>query len=138
MHELLTKIPMKLKFLDAKEFEANLKCTIQSNGKLNFSAAAINILELSNHKSVKFAMNEDAKVGDELYILIQDNITNDAFKINKAGNYYYLNARALFDSFGMDYKAHSIIFDIVKTDETIDGYPLYKLNRRKGRTRKAK
>ena len=129
---------MKLKFLDAKEFEANLKCTIQSNGKLNFSAGAINILELSNHKSVKFAMNEDAKVGDELYILIQDNITNDAFKINKAGNYYYLNARALFDSFGMDYKAHSIIFDIVKTDETIDGYPLYKLNRRKGRTRKAK
>ena len=129
---------MKLKFLDAKEFEANLKCTIQSNGKLNFSAAAINILELSNHKSVKFAMNEDAKVGDELYILIQDSITNDAFKINKAGNYYYLNAKALFDSFGMDYKAHSIIFDIVKTDETIDGYPLYKLNRRKGRTRKAK
>ncbi len=44
--------PMKLKFLDAKEFEANLKCTIQSNGKLNFSAAAINILDLSNHKSV--------------------------------------------------------------------------------------
>ncbi len=129
---------MKLKFLDAKEFEANLKCTIQSNGKLNFSAAAINILELSNHKSVKFAMNEDAKVGDELYILIQDSITNDAFKINKAGNYYYLNAKALFDSFGMDYKAHSIIFDIVKTEDTIDGYPLYKLNRRKGRTRKAK
>jgi len=129
---------VKLKFLDAKEFEANLKCTIQSNGKLNFSAAAINILELSNHKSVKFAMNEDAKVGDELYILIQDSITNDAFKINKAGNYYYLNAKALFDSFGMDYKAHSIIFDIVKTEDTIDGYPLYKLNRRKGRTRKAK
>ncbi len=129
---------MKLKFLDAKEFEANLKCTVQSNGKLNFSAAAINILALNNQKSVKFAMNEDAKGGEELYILIQETITNDAFKVNKAGNYYYLNAKALFDSLGMEYKAHSIIFDIVKTEETIDGLQLYKLNRRKGKTRKAK
>jgi hypothetical protein len=129
---------MKLKFLDAKEFEANLKCTVQGNGKLNFSAAAINILSLNNQKSVKFAMNEDAKSGEELYIIILDNIANDAFKVNKAGNYYYLNAKALFDNLGMDYKSHSIIFDIVKTEEIVDGHIVYKLNRRKGRTRKSK
>lgn len=129
---------MKLKFLDAKQFEANLKCTIQSNGKLNFSAAAIHILGMNNQKSVKFAMNEDAKGADELYIIIQDHITNDAFKVNKAGNYFYLNAKSLFDSLGFDYKAHSIIFDIVKTEESIDGLALYKLNRRKGRNRKGK
>lgn len=129
---------MKLKFLDAKEFEANLKCTVQSNGKLNFSAAAINILALNNQKSVKFAMNEDAKSGEELYVIIQDHITDDAFKVNKAGNYYYLNAKALFDNLGLDYKSHSVIFDIVKTEETFDGKPVYKLNRRKGKTRKAR
>jgi hypothetical protein len=129
---------MKLKFLDAKEFEANLKCTVQSNGKLNFSAAAINILGLNNKKSVKFAMDEDAKGTEELYIQIQDNITDDAFKVNKAGNYYYLNAKALFDNLGLDYKSHSVIFDIAKTEEVIGGLPLYKLSRRKGKTRKAR
>lgn len=129
---------MKLKFLDAKEFEANLKCTVQGNGKLNFSAAAIKILGLNNQKSVKFAMNEDSKGGDELYIIIQDKLSDDAFKVNKAGNYYYLNAKALFDNLGLDYRSHSIIFDIMKTDEVVDGQTLYKLNRRKGRVRKSK
>lgn len=129
---------MKLKFLDAKQFESNLKCTIQSNGKLNFSSAAIHVFQLNKYKSVKFAVNEDGKGGDELYIIIQDNITDDAFKVNKAGNYYYLNAKALFDTIGMDYKAHSIIFDIAKTDEVVDGLMVYKLNRRKGRNRKSK
>jgi len=129
---------MKIKFLDAKEFEANLKCTVQSNGKLNFSAAAINILQLNNQKSVRFAVNEDAKGLEELYIVIQDHITDDAFKVNKAGNYYYLNAKALFDSLGVDYRAHSVIFDITKTEELVDGLPLYKLNKCKGKTRKAK
>jgi hypothetical protein len=134
----LTKNPMNIKFLDAKEFEANLKCTVQSNGKLNFSASAIKIFELHKHKSVKFAVNEDAKGVEELYIVIQDHITDDAFKVNKAGNYYYLNAKALFDSLGIDYRAHSVIYDITKTEQLIDGLPLYKLNKRKGKTRKSK
>jgi hypothetical protein len=129
---------MKFKFLDAKEFEKNLKCTIQSNGKLNFSASAIKTLGLNNQKSIKFAVNEDAGANDELYIIIQDHISDDAFKVNKAGNYYYLNAKALFDSLGLDYKAHSVIFDIAKTEEVIGGLPLYKLNRRKGKSRKGR
>jgi hypothetical protein len=129
---------MKIKFLDAKEFEANLKCTVQSNGKLNFSAAAIKILQLNNQKSVKFAVNEDAKGLEELYIILQDHITDDAFKVNKAGNYYYLNAKALFDSLGIDYRVNSVIFDITKTNEMFDGLPLYKLNKRKGKSRRVK
>jgi len=129
---------MKLKFLDARLFEASLKCTVQSNGKLNFSASAIKVLSLSNKKSVKFALNEDAKGVEELYIQIQDKITDDAFKVNKAGNYYYLNAKTLFDSLGMDYKSHSIIFDITKTDAEIDGLPVFRLTKRKGKSRKAR
>jgi hypothetical protein len=129
---------MKFKFLDAKQFASNLRCTVQGNGKLNFSASAISILGLNNKKSVKFAMNEDAKGVEELFIVIQDKITDDAFKVNKAGNYFYLNAKALFDSLGVDYRSQSVVFDISKTDETIDGLALYKLSRRKGKTRKSK
>lgn len=129
---------MKLKFLDAKQFEGTLKCTIQSNGKLNFSAAAIKALALSNHISLRFAYNEEGKGLDELFILVQDKISEDAFKVNKAGNYYYLNAKSMFDSMGIDYKHQSIVFDILKTNEQIDGAILYKLIRRKGKARKVK
>lgn len=129
---------MKFKFLDAKQFASNLRCTIQGNGKLNFSASAISILGLNNKKSVKFAMNEDAKGVEELFIVIQDKITDEAFKVNKAGNYFYLNAKAMFDSLGIDYKSHSVVFDIVKTEEVIESLPLFKLSRRKGKTRKSK
>lgn len=129
---------MKFKFLDAKQFASNLRCAIQGNGKLNFSASAISILGLNNKRSAKFAMNEDAKGVEELFIVIQDKITDDAFKVNKAGNYYYLNAKAMFDSLGIDYKSHSVVFDIIKTEELIEGSPLFKLIRRKGKTRKSK
>lgn len=129
---------MKLKFLNARDYEGKLKCVIQSNGKLNFSASAIRILGLNNQKSIKFALNEDEKGSDDLYLIILDEITDDAFKVNKAGNYYYLNSKSLFDSLGIDYKSQSIIFDIANTEEVIGGLPLYKLNRRKGKVRKSR
>jgi len=129
---------MKLKFLDARHFEASIKCTVQSNGKLNFSSSAIKVLSLNNKKSVKFALNQDAKVVEQLYIQIQDKITDDAFKVNKAGNYFYLNAKVLFDTIGLDYKTHTVIFDIKKTDSEIDGLPMFQLIQRKGKSRKAK
>lgn len=134
----LNKNTMKIKFLDAKQFEGTLKCTVQSNGKLNFSSSAIKAMALDNHKSVRFAYNQEGKSKDELYLLIQDKITDDAFKVNKAGNYYYLNAKSLFDNLGVDYVHHSVVFDLIKTNEVIDGLTLYKMNRRKGKVRKAR
>lgn len=129
---------MKLKFLDAKQFESNMKCTIQSNGKLNFSASAIHSLALNNQKSIRFALNEEAKASEDFLMVVLDHISDEAFKVNKAGNYYYLNAKGLFDKFGIDYKGHSVIFDIIKTEENTHGLSIYKLIRRKGKIRKVK
>jgi len=138
LHKLLKNNLMKLKFLDAKEFESNMKCTVQSNGKLNFSASAIHSLGLNNQKSVRFALNEEGKASDDFLMIVLDYVSDEAFKVNKAGNYFYLNAKGLFDKFGIDYKGHSVIFDIVKTDELVNDLPIFKLIRRKGKARKAK
>ena len=116
---------MKLKILDAKESEINLQGSVQSNGKINVSAAAISILNPNNKMNVKIAVDEYAKSAEESYIQLLNNITDGIIKANKAGNYYYFNANSLADNPGLDYKAHSVIFDIARTEEVIGGLPHY-------------
>ena len=120
---------MNLKILDASSFDSNVKCTIHKNGKLGFSSAASNILGLKGDKSILFATEENEKDGN-LYMIIQEEITDNAFKVNKAGGYFYLNTKAMFDSLGYDYKSKTIIFDIVKTDKQYEGKQVYKLSKR--------
>jgi len=127
---------MDLKFINAESFDTNLKCSIHKNGKLGFSSSAINKLQIDNSKSVKFAQNEDEKENGNLYVVIQDNITDDAFKINKAGDYYYMNTKAMFDELGYDYRNTTIIFDIVKTETKHNELPVYKLIKREVKSRK--
>jgi len=127
---------MELKFINAESFDTNLKCSIHKNGKLGFSSSAINKLKIDKNKSVKFAQDEDEKANGNLYIVIQNSITEDAFKINKAGDYYYMNTKAMFDELGYDYRNKTIIFDIVKTEEKHNELPIYKLIKREVKSRK--
>ncbi len=129
---------MKISFFDAKQFEGSMKCTIQGNGKMNFSSSAIHAFSLTNRKSVRFALSEEGKAADELFMVVLDHVAEDAFKVNKAGNYFYLNAKGLFDHLGIDYKHHSVVFDLVKTNDLADDLPVYRLIRRKGKDRKIK
>ena len=127
---------MELKFINAESFDTNLKCSIHKNGKLGFSSSAINKLKIDKNKSVKFAQDEDEKANGNLYIVIQNSITEDAFKINKAGDYYYMNTKAMFGELGYDYRNKTIIFDIVKTEEKHNELPIYKLIKREVKSRK--
>ena len=127
---------MELKFINAESFDTNLKCSIHKNGKLGFSSSAINKLKIDNNKSVKFAQNEDEDENGNLYVVIQDSITDDAFKINKAGDYYYMNTKAMFDELSYDYRNKTIIFDIVKTEIKHNELSVYKLIKREVKSRK--
>lgn len=116
---------MDLKILSSKEFNVNLKCTIHASGKLGFTEATANVLKLSEDSGVKFAQDEEGG----LYLINSQSKDADSFKVNKAGKYYYVNGKLLFDQLGYDYKNYNIIFDMVKVPELENNY--YKLNERK-------
>ena len=105
---------MKLQILSAKEYNVKLKATIHSTGKLGFTEATAKELKLTTESGVKFAMSED----NELYLINCPARDDDAFKVLKAGDYFSVNTKALFDSLGYDYRKNNIMFDMVK--EVVD------------------
>lgn len=119
---------MKFKTLKAIDYSKTIKCAIHQSGKLGFSQAAIDELNLNETKYLLLGINEDDKDDLNLYMQVLENKSEDTFKLKKAGNYYYLNTKRLFDELGFDYKKKSIIFDI--TQIIYDGGKLYKLIRR--------
>lgn len=112
--------------ISAKEFVANLKATIHTTGKLGFTAATAKILGFGENSCVLFV--EDAEDKNTLYLVNTKGDDEDAFPVRKTGEYYYVNAKALFDKLGMDYIKNTIIFDMVRIDE--EEYEVYKLKKR--------
>ena len=112
--------------ISAKEFNIKLKCTIHSTGKLGFTEAAAKHMGLTNQSYMQFARDDEDK--DVLYLIHHKNENIDSFKVIKAGAYFYLNTKAMFDSLGFDYKKHTIIFDMV--DQKEDNLEVYKLIKR--------
>lgn len=119
---------MKLKFITAQDFDKNVKCSIHKNGKLGFSTGAIGKLQLNTKKSISFAINEEDETDGNLYAVVEESVIESAFKVNRAGNYFYLSTKAFFDSLGVDYKESRIIYDIV--DFEYEGAKMYKFLKR--------
>ena len=65
---------------------------------------------------------------ETLYLINCPNCDDDSFQVTKAGMYYSINAKPLFDSLGYDYKSENIMFDLVR--EKHDAYEIYKLIKR--------
>ena len=105
---------MKLKFLKAEEPGRKAKATVHSTGKLGFSKEAVEYLGIKEGKSIQFAQDEENPDDPNLYAVIHLGATEGAFRINKAGNYFYLNTTNLFDGLKLDYKGKKIIYDLVK------------------------
>jgi hypothetical protein len=119
---------MKIKFFSTRDTDRNIKCTVHITGKLGFSKNSIKYLDIDTSKYVKIGINEEDKNDTSLYLLIQDVRDKESFRINKAGNYYYLNTKFLFDELNIDYKKTKIIYDIQRIEN--EGLKLYKLNKR--------
>ena len=119
---------MKLKFIKAEETERNAKATVHTSGKLGFSKDAIDYLEITESKSIQFAQNEDDLADKNLYAKIYEEIQEGAFKISKAGGYYYVNTKNMFDALEIDYKKVKVIYDLVKV--AYEGEKIIKMIRR--------
>jgi hypothetical protein len=119
---------MKLKFITPDGLDKNLKATAHKSGKLGFTMDAAEKLKLTAEKSVSVAVNEDDPSDTNLYVVINETVKEGGFKINKAGQYYYVNTKALFDTLKIDYRNDWVVYDISK--ETIDGQLIYRFKRR--------
>lgn len=119
---------MKLQKIKPPDSLGLLKATIHASGKLGFSAGAIKAMNISNNSYIQIALNSDDKNDQNLYIFVTKNVDENSLKINKAGNYYYVNTKALFDKLEIDYRKKKIMFDII--DIEYEGEKVFKLVRR--------
>ena len=63
-----------------------------------------------------------------LYLINLSEGDSDSFPVNKAGNYFYVNAKGLFDALQIDYINNVVMFDMVDISES--NMEIYKLNKR--------
>lgn len=106
---------MAFQFIQLNNCNVNLRCTIQSTGKLGFTRATAEALHLEKDMPVKFAQDtEDASI---LYMVFAPEKTEDSFSVIKSGSYFTLPTRGLFEMLQYDYKNRTIIFDMVRAKE---------------------
>jgi hypothetical protein len=118
-----------IKFEDASKSGGVIKATIHKTGKLGFSAAAQEFLQINDESRFLVGFNDEDIINNEIIYLVPDEDVERAFKVAKGGEYYYLNLKYTFDKRGIDYKIETIIFDIKKQKENEVEY--YILKKRK-------
>ena len=112
---------MAITILSAKQFATKLKVTIQASGRLGFTDETAKVLDLPSGKFAKFAQDDEK---DVLYLIIINNVDEDAFRIRESSGYFYVPAKQLFDTLGFDYENNNIMFDMIRQsplDETLGG-----------------
>ncbi|PUB33419.1 hypothetical protein C8J95_10310 [Elizabethkingia sp. YR214] len=99
-------------FEDPNKVRGAIKATIHKSGKLGFSSGAEEFLEIVDNTFFKIGFNDNTDDGN-IY-MVPSKTEEGAFKISKAGQYYYINLKNVFDKRGIDYKNKSYIYDIKK------------------------
>ena len=117
------------KAVDARRFSLHAKATVQRTGKLGFSMEAAELLglrddERENERECRRIVLQEIGSNDWLAVLIDGN-DERGFRIQKGGDYYYLNMRQYFKASGIDYVNNRVIYDITATSESFEGNTLY-------------
>jgi hypothetical protein len=120
---------MKITFYKSTELEKPIRLAVHRSGKLGFSKEAETKLNFPTNKSVGIGRNEEDAKDESLYMVVYKDEPDGSFKVSKAGSYYYLNTKVLFDNLKIDYSKGTVAFDMEKTE--IDGEVYYKLTRKK-------
>lgn len=113
-------------FFDATEYTSNLRCTIQKSGKIGFSDFTQKKLGINDKMSIKIGIDGTKEDYSHLLLQLLEVVETKAFKINKAGNYYYFNPKPLLDELGIQYKNRNIMYDMIVIDENEKIYKLIK------------
>lgn len=122
---------MDVIWYNANDYNKKLKATIQSSGKLGFTDDTAKELNLSEDTYIRIGADQNDKSLMYLVVVAQSDM---AFKVCKAGEYYYLPTTRLFLALGFDFQAKNktIMFDLTRAeelDEELQGV-VYKMNKR--------
>lgn len=112
---------MAINILSAKKFASTLKVTIHRTGRLGFSSEAAAALDLSADKFAKFAQDDE---NSTLYLIINNEGSEDAFPVRENGGYYFIATKVMFDTLGFNYEDGNIMFDLIRRpslDEDLQG-----------------
>ena len=115
-----------------------IKMTVQKTGRLGFSKAASDFLELEKYRFCQFGENEEEHDDKHLYMMLLEEKGEYTFSISRAGAYYYVRAKQLLGELDIDYRNEdrTIIFDIEKVNA--DTEKVYRLVQRVIEKKKAK
>ncbi len=102
-----------ISFEDPNKVGGSIKATIHKTGKLGFSSGAEEFMDINEQSYFKIGFNNNNESDDSIYMVASET-EEGAFKISKAGMYYYVNLKNVFDKRGLDYKSKSYIYDIRK------------------------
>ncbi len=119
---------INLKFFNPANVDRNIKATTHRTGRLGFTIEAATKFKFAPKMSLKVATNEADESDTNLYAILQNNIENESFRILKAGKYYSVNLKPLFDQIKLDYVNNTYIYDI--TEEVIQGTKMLLFKRR--------
>jgi len=119
---------MKLKFIKANELRPRAKATVHLTGKLGFSSECEDYMGIKEGMGLSIGINEGDEKDLNLYVMVQEQPENGAFKIQKTGEYFYINAKLLFQELDIDFKNKRTIFDITRME--FEGTPMFRFNRR--------
>ena len=128
---------MTIKILSAKQFATKLKATIQASGRLGFTAETATALGFESRKFAKFAKDDE---NGNLYLIIINEGSEDAFEIRLSSGYYYISTKVMFDTLGYNYENGNIMFDLVRQpslDDDLQGQ-VYFMKQRTNKYRKEK
>jgi len=116
---------MAFTILSAKKFATTLKATIHRTGRLGFTAETATALDLNAEKFAKFAQDDE---NGFLYLIINNEGSEDAFPVRENGGYYFIATKVMFDTLGFNYENGDIMFDLVRRpslDEDLQGQVYY-------------
>lgn len=123
--EGLTMLFDESTMVDASKYALNAKATIQRNGRLGFTKEAADLLGLREGLAALFSV---LPTGD-MALVICDGEEPKAFKIQKAGEYFYIRMKNFFDSLSIDYINKRVAYDVSETTERYRGRVVYKFTR---------
>ena len=119
---------MKLKFFKLADLDKNLKATVHRTGKMGFTFDAAKKLNLATMKSANIGANDEDHTDKNLYLVLYADEKQGDFKVIKAGKYFYINTKVLFDNLKIDYINETVSFDI--TQQEIEGQKVFAFKRR--------
>ena len=126
---------MKINFWKPITSTEGAKATIHKSGKLGFSRSAQEKMQINDNTYFKIGTSENSR-DENLYLVKAQREDENSIKASKAGDYYYLNTRVLFDELNIDYKRKKIIYDIIEVD--YENIVVYKLIKREIERKKSK